>query len=314
VSVPFLCPVCSARLKSALLGRVHCARCGGSYPPTHVDRLARALGTLLPQPRESAEALHARAIEHLRKALLTADSGAHWNAKLATRAVRVLGTSGDVTGPAVLVLIAAPWGAPFTISVFNDLLRLTKWMEEAKVVSRFLFVAPQPIPESILYSFGATNRGRFERMALRETGLYDPEMLVPPARVPKLIALAQRLVKTCFRIEVDLAEVRQVKWIEELILKELRLPHSPHVPLPREAYLPRCSLLMLALLVGAILLGKRGGPGWCEERAFPFSLGLLLDPNEKIDPISPVVNLCANGAASSIVAVGKELTRVRRRH
>lgn len=306
--IPFLCPVCSAPMKAALLGRIHCPRCGGSYLPTHADRLARTLGALVPQTGESAEELQKRTIAHLAKIPLPADPMTHWNDKLSTKSVRVIGTSGDVTGPALVVCVAAPWSGEVTVSVFNDLLKLSKLMEQGKLVSRFQFLAPQPMPEAVVFTFGATNRGRFERMALLETGLYDPEILVAPARVPKLVEAAVRLVKTCFHLDLDLRETSHIRWIEELVLKELRLPHSPLVPLPRGTYTPHCSLLLLALAVGQILLLRRGGPGWRERRSFPFSLSLVLEPEETVDPISQVVNLFVSGAASALAAVGKELS------
>lgn len=311
--VPFLCPVCSAPSASAALDRFNCPRCCASYPPTRIDRLARTLGGLAVEPGETPEALHERLLKRLASVPLPGDPMSPWNEKLATRAARVIGTSGDATGPAIVVAVAAPWTHALTVSLFNDLLKLAKFMEEGRVVSRFQFVAPQPIPEAIQYAFAATNRGRFERIALREIGLYDPEILVPPERVPKLLQIARKLAETCFHLTFDLREVREAKWIEELVLKDLRLPHPPHEPIPPAAYTPHCSLLLMALLLGQILLQQRGGAGWQEERSFPFSLSLVLNPDEKVDPIGQTLNLFRSGAAASIAATAQELTKVRRR-
>lgn len=315
--IRFACPVCSVPLKSGAEDRIHCPRCGSAYPRNQIDKLCRTLVDLGPHIGESADDLKQRAISKMIEMQLPGDPMGMWNSKLTSKEVRVIGTSGEKTGPAILVLVAAPWTRELTTSVFNDLLKLAKFMEQGKVESRFQFVAPHPLPEPLHYTFGGTARGRFERMALKETGLYEPAIVVLPSRIKKLTELAQQLVKTCFRIPIDLSDPKQIKWIEELILKELRIPLPPSTPMPKTAYTPYCSLLLLAVLVGQLMLLQKGIAGeWKEDKDFPFSLSLVLQHKENFimaDPVGQTLNLFHSGAVNSLAVIYEEMTKVRKK-
>lgn len=316
-AIRFACPVCSVPLKSGAEDRIHCPRCGSAYPRGQIDKLCRALVDLGPHIGESADDLKQRALAKAAEMRLPGDPMSMWNNKLNSKDVRVIGTSGEKTGPAILVLVASPWTPQLTTSVFNDLLKLAKFMEQGKVESRFQFVAPHPLPEPLHFVFGGTPRGRFERMALRETGLYEPNIMVPPTRTKKLAELAQQLVKTCFRIPIDLGDPKQIKWIEELILKELRIPLPPSTPMPKTAYTPYCSLLLLAILVGQLMMLRKGVSGeWKEDKDFPFSLSLVLENGGSFimaDPVGQTINLFHSGAVNSLALIYEELTKVKKK-
>ena len=303
----FLCPVCSARHEVPEGDRISCPTCRNEYGAPLVDTLARSLGRLWNADEKDAAGYAARAADRLRADGLTVHPVDAQKVDLGGgRGMRLLLTEGDQTGHALLGVVAGPWSDELELAVLNLLLPMSSHLETRGSPPRFRFLAPLPLPPAVRYLFSTTLQGRFERLALAQTGLYDVAVPVDPAEADALTEIAATLVEACFAFAPKGNDLEDAKTIEKLVLSWLRFPLGPEEKLPADAYTPVSSLLLLGLLVGRVVLRSGHPPvAWAKDPDAYFGLQLTLrirscDAIGAANVIGKMFKLYRNGASDSI--------------
>lgn len=305
-AVRFACPTCSTVLDAPPKEGVRCPRCGTAHVVEMIDDLARRLGELPRQNDEPVDLLYRRVISHLQATGLPLKLDHPPHSYFRSRElVRTLVSAGNRTGPVLIVVVGTNWTGELLQNLYTDLVEFSGELERKGSVSRFQFVTGQPIPEIYVYTFSQTDQGRFERLALSQCGLYDPEQPVAPQRVPELYALGDALMEACFGFCPSGREIADVAKIEEVILSAFRGSLPTDQERPERAFTPHTSLLLLGLLVGRVLIAAgRGAVSWMEGRGLPFGLGLAIAAGPagaaQVNPLGKVLKFFLNGATDSV--------------
>jgi hypothetical protein len=302
----FLCPVCSARHELAAGDRIVCPTCRNEFGAPLVDTLARSLGDLWSPEEKDAAAYAARAADRLRADGLTVHALEAQKVDLADgRGLRLLLTEGDRTGHALVGVVGGSWTDELELAVLNLLLPMAHHLETRGTPPRFRFLAPLPLPPAVRYLFSTTLQGRFERLALAQTGLYDVAVPVDPAETDALTEIAATLAEACFAF-APTAEDEAPKAIERIVLEWLRFPLGPEEKMPEGSYTPASSLLLLGLLAGRTIL-RAGQPpvSWTRDPGAYFGLQLSLrirscEAMGTANVIGKMFKLYRNGASDSI--------------
>src|SRR4029450_1664401 len=138
----------------------------------------------------------------------------------------------------------------------------------------FSFLAALPLPDPIRTIFESTSRGRFERLAMGQTEIWDVKEPVDPEATDALAGIGERLVDACFQIPLA-GTMADVAPLNDLVLRRLRFPRGPEDPLPAGAYIPGSSLLLIGVLVGRAILRSSHSPGcWASSPGSHFQLTL----------------------------------------
>lgn len=212
----------------------------------------------------------------------------------------------------LVAVTTGPWSDNLCLALLNVLMTFSNQLERSGTAPRFLLVGPTPLPAAVRFIFAHTARGRFERLAMGFSELWNSSVPVDPTQTEALTPLAAQLVEHCFNLPLQ-GTLADAPLLNELVLQQLRFPISPEAPLPSDAYIPASSLLMVGLLVGRAIWSSAHSP--CSWEASPDSaFGLTLSTyirsisnRGQANVIDKVFKLYLNGAEDAVDFLAKHV-------
>jgi hypothetical protein len=270
----FLCPVCSER-RSDSEGAGPCGTCGTGYPVDAVDPQFHLLAQAWTPGETDGDASARRVADALRAAGRVAHLVEKQSYDLpGGEAIRLILTQRQDGGMTLVTIATGEWSEELALLVLNVLLPISNQMEVKGPPVNFCFLAALPLPDPIRTIFESSARGRFERLAMGQTEVWDVNVPVDPARTDELTGIAATLVKACFRIPLQ-GTMADVVPLNDLVPQRFRFPLGPDDPLLPGSYIPAASLLLLGLLVGRAIRASAHPPcAWVSRPESSFGLTL----------------------------------------
>lgn len=295
----FLCPICAHPGTLPDAGDVDCPDCRYLYPVDSVAPIYRTLGPLWRPDDLDVEEAARRVFGGLSAARPIDD-------------MNVAGLRVALSDGVLVAVVAGPWTGALELGVLNVLLKLTNYMETKVGATRVALVAPRPLPASLRYIFSSTPQGRFERLAIGQSGRYQVQVPIDPKDVDGLTSLAGQLLHVCFEGEAS-GTMEDVPALEQLVLHRLRYPAEPSETMPAGGYTPISSLLLLGLLVGQSIRKAAHSPAaWEVDPQEYFGLGMStyirsIGSRGVARVIGKMFKLYMNGSEDSIDALARHV-------
>ena len=301
----FLCPVCSDR-RSDPGGASPCAACGTVYPVDVVEPLFHLLAQAWTPEETDGNAYVSRVADLLRAAGRVAHPIEKQSYDLpGGQAIRLILTQRADGGLTFVTIATGEWTEELALMVLNVLIPISNQMELKGTPANITFLAALPLPDPVRTIFEASGRGRFERLAMGQSEVWDAKVPVDPARADELTGLAEKLVEACFQIPLQ-GTLEDAVLLNDLVLKRFRFPLGPEDPLQPGSYIPSASLLLLGLLVGRAIRASAHSPcAWVSRPESSFGLTLsTYVRSTKTQGVSNIIDkmfkLYQNGAEDSV--------------
>jgi hypothetical protein len=268
----FLCPICSERRSET---EAPCAACGTVTPAETVEPLFHLLAQAWTPDETDGNAYAGRVADLLRAAGRVAHPVEKQSYDLpGGQAIRLILTQRNDGGLTLVTIATGEWTEELALMVLNVLIPITNQMELKGTPTNVTFLAALPLPDAVRTIFESSARGRFERLAMGQSEVWDSNVPVDPARTDELTRLAEQLVAACFQIPLQ-GTLADVGPLNELVLNRFRFPLGPEDPLPPGAYIPSASLLLLGLLAGRAIRASAHSPcAWVSRPESHFGLTL----------------------------------------